>query len=135
MLVPDSLRCLTGQCIRCLSYHTQGWFLYQVWVGHLAHCWGPIIFVIWPFLQPFICHALSCNICLQSVQFLGNRNTPNKDNCWGSFQQLGGKIHSGFCQIVLVLFQRVLGSGVCHKTSSSVTVYSHSCHHVLVNNH
>ena len=133
MLVPDSLRCLTGQCIRCLSHHTQGQFLYQVWAGCLAHCWSPIIFVIRPFLRPLICRALSCNICQQSVQFLGNRNTVYS-LCWGSFQQLGGEIHSGFCQIILVLFQRVLGSGVCHKTSSSVMVYSHPCHHVLMRN-
>ena len=116
MLVPDSLRYLTGQCIHCLSHHTQGWFLYQVWAGCLAHCWSPIIFVIRPFLCPLVCCVLSCNICPQSVQFLGNRNTVYR-LCWGSFQQLGGKIHSDFCQIVLVLFQRVLDSGICRKTS------------------
>ena len=133
MLVPDSLRGLTGQCICCLSHHTQGWVLYQVRAGLLAHCWGPIIFVTLPFLRLFVCHALSCNICLQSVQFLGNRNTVYR-LCWGSFQQLRGEIHLGFCQIVLVLFQRMLGSEVCHEASSSVAVYSHSCHHVLVSN-
>ena len=133
MLVPDSLRCLAGQCIHCLSHHTQGWFLYQVWAGCLALCWSLIIFVTQPFLWPLVCRALSCNICPQSVQFLGNRNTIYR-LCWGSFQQLGGEIHSGFCQIVLVLFQRVLGSGVCRETSSSVMVYSHPCHHVLVSN-
>ena len=133
MLVPDSLRCLTGQCIHCLSHHTQGWFLYQVWAGCLAHCWSPIICIIRPFLWPPVCRALSCNICPQSVQFLGNRNTIYH-LCWGSFQQLGGKIHSGFCQIVLILVQMVLGSGFCRKTSSSVTVCSHPCHHILVRN-
>ena len=134
MLVPDSLRCLTGQGIRSLSHHTQGQFLGQVWAGRLAHWWGPIIAAIRPFLRPLICRALSCNICPQSVQFLGNRNTVYR-LCWGSFQQLGAKIHSGFCQIVLVLVQRVLGSGVCRETLSSVTVYSHPCHHVLVSNY
>ena len=134
MLVPDSLRCLTGQCIHCLSRHTQGQVWYQVRAGLLAHCWGLIIFVIWPFLRLLVYRALSCNICLQSVQFLGNRNTIYH-LCLGSFQQLGGEIHLGFCQIILVLFQRVHGSEVCCETSSSVVVYSHSCHLVLVSNH
>ena len=133
MLVPDSLRCLTGHCIRCQSHHTQGPFLYQGWAGNLAHCWGLITFVIRPFLRPLICRALSCNICPQSVQFLGNRNTISR-LCWGSFQPLGGEIHSGFCQIVLVLFQRVLGSGVCHETSGFVVVYSHPYRHFLMSN-
>ena len=133
MLVPDSLRCLTGQHSHCLSRHTQGRFLYQVWAGCLAHCWGLIIFVIWPFLRPLVYHVLSCNICPQSVQFLGNRNTVYH-LCWGLFQQLGGEIHSGFCQIILVRFQRVLGSGVCCETLGFVVVYSHPYHHVLVSN-
>ena len=133
MLVPDSLRCLTGWCIRCQSRHTQGQFLYRVWAGCLAHCWGLITVIIRPFLRLLVCHVLSCNICPQSVQFPGNRSTVYR-LCWGSFQQLGGEIHSGFCQIILVLFQRVLGSGVCRETSSSVAVYNNPCHHILVSN-
>ena len=53
----------------------------------------------------------------------------------GFFQQLGGEIHWDFCQIILGLVQRVLGSGVFRETSGSVVVYSHPCLHVLVSGH